>query len=147
MDDSPELMQGTVARLSLLLTLAIGCDSDDCAADLVAPMTVSYEQTLDEWAGPLGTDGTRPHCSDVERGRCSDGKQFLAGQFYLGGSVRYFDDDRTIVAWAQGWDHDIEAVCPPVHYGPSRAAARCTISEHAPLCGDPTGELMLPYAE
>lgn len=139
-------MRGTLALTSLLAALlSVGCGSD-CDGGLMGSMTATYEQTLDEYAGPVRTDGTRPYCSETEQGRCADGKQFVAGQFYLGGSVRYFDDSHTLVAWAAGWDHEIEAVCPPTRYQPNRVAVRCTIVEHAPLCGEATTDLVLPYA-
>src|SRR5262245_34355953 len=106
----------------------------------------SYDETLDEWAGPLQADGTRERCATVESGRCSDGKQFLAQLGGFTADVRYFDAEHNFLGGAFEGDI-IMGGCPNGYWGPSRKAVRCKVVEHAPLCGDAVDEpFSLPHS-
>ena len=131
-------------RLLGFLATAFSLACNDCPDPEYAPR--SYDETLDEWAGPLQADGRREQCAAVESGRCSDGKQFLA---LLGGfvsDVRYFDDDHQFLGGAFETDV-IFSGCPSGSWGPSRKAVRCKVVEHAPLCGEASPDpFALPHS-
>ena len=135
---------GTRMIALLTLSLPFSC-GPDCGEVSYEPRT--YDQTLDEWAGPPRADGTRERCAAVEIGRCSDGKQFLAQLAIFTAEVRYFDDEQNFLGGAYAGDVILEG-CPNGSWGPSRKAVRCQVVEHAPLCGDATTEPFgLPHAD
>jgi hypothetical protein len=130
-------------RRLVMAILAVACQ--DCPDEVYPSHT--YDETLDEWAGPLQADGMRPSCSSVETGRCADGKQFLARPGGESAEVRYFDDRRQFISGAEAGDVVLDG-CASSSYGPSREAVRCQVAEHEPLCGEETIEnFSLPFAD
>lgn len=133
----------TLAALGAVLAAAC---TTDCPAPGYAPHT--YDETLDEWAGPAKADGARPNCNTVEVGQCADGKQFLAQLTIFTAEVRYFDDQHQFLGGAEQGDVIRDDGCTPGTYGPSREAVRCQVAQHAPLCGDESNtNFALPLAD
>ena len=139
-------MRTTVLACAAALCGVLGCD-DDCPRLGYDP--VSYDDTLDQWAGPEREDGTRAACASVVEGVCADGKGFLAHGVVgisFTSEVRYFDAAGEFVGGAFAGDLVINGCAG--YAGPSRRAVRCNEPEGAPLCGDAVvGELSLPFAD
>ena len=122
-------------------------DFSDCGGALpLGSAQLSYEATLDAWAGPPSADGSRPYCTFILEGECADGKRFLLQPGGFGTEVRYFDGQGALVAGASQGDI-ITDHCDGGYFYPSLDAVQCEPISWASLCDAGADSIWLPFGD
>jgi hypothetical protein len=146
------LALGGVSMVRPILCLVAACGVAACSEVVntgVCPVDpyrvepyepLSREVALDEWAGAVREDGTRERCAEVYEGSCDGGKHFLLWESSSASDAIYFNDSGDVAGGVHQAAWVIDG-CSGRFFGD----IHCIAAVGAPLCGDTTGEVELPF--